>query len=162
MEKESITGKGANCPFRSLNWWRILSYILPLFIFLGVAYAYFFPLLQGKTVAQTDRDQWQGSAQELEEYRKTHDGEQSFWTGRMFSGMPAVMVSLTYDNNIISPIDSILNFGARPASYLFIAMLGFYILLLVLGVRPWVATIGAVAYAFSTYFFIIIGAGHNA
>jgi len=144
------------------RWRAFLPHAAAIVLFLLLSYLYFFPLLQGKTVAQTDRDQWQGSAQELEQYRQTHEGEQSLWTGSMFSGMPAVMVSLTYEKNVISPIDSILNFGARPASYLFIAMLGFYILLLVLDVNPWLAILGAVGYAFSTYFFIIIGAGHNA
>ena len=144
------------------RWRAFLPHAAAIVLFLLLSYLYFFPLLQGKTVAQTDRDQWQGSAQELEQYRQNHEGEQSLWTGSMFSGMPAVMVSLTYEKNVISPIDSILNFGARPASYLFIAMLGFYILLLVLDVNPWLAILGAVGYAFSTYFFIIIGAGHNA
>lgn len=144
------------------RWRSLLPHLAAVVLFLLLSYLYFYPLLLGKTVAQTDRDQWQGSAQELEQYRQTHDGEQSLWTGSMFSGMPAVMVSLTYDKNVISPIDGILNFGARPASYLFIAMLGFYILLLVLGVNPWLAIVGAVGYAFSTYFFIIVGAGHNA
>lgn len=153
----SQTLKTSTSPWRAL-----LPHLAAVVLFLLLSYLYFYPLLQGKTVAQTDRDQWQGSAQELEQYRKTHDGEQSLWTGSMFSGMPAVMVSLTYDNNLIAPIDSILNFGARPASYLFIAMLGFYILLLVLDVKPWLAIVGAVGYAFSTYFFIIVGAGHNA
>ena len=145
-----------------IRWRSFLPHLAAIVLFLLLSYLYFYPLLLGKTVAQTDRDQWQGSAQELEQYRQTHNGEQSLWTGSMFSGMPAVMVSLTYDKNLISPLDNILNFGARPASYLFIAMLGFYILLLVLDVNPWLAIVGAVGYAFSTYFFIIVGAGHNA
>ena len=152
----------ALCPFCNIRWRRLIPHVVAVLFFLLLPYVYFYPLLLGKTVQQTDRDMWQGSAQELEEYRKAHNGEQSFWTGSMFAGMPAVMVSLTYDHNVISPIDSILNFGARPASYLFITMLGFYILLLALGVSPWVALVGAAGYAFSTYFFIIVGAGHNA
>lgn len=152
----------ATCPFCNIRWRQWMPHGIAVVLFLLLPYIYFYPLLFGKTVQQTDRDMWQGSAQELEEYRASHDGEQSFWTGSMFAGMPSVMVSLTYDHNVVSPIDSILNFGARPASYLFITMLGFYILLLVLGVSPWVALVGAVGYAFSTYFFIIVGAGHNA
>lgn len=152
----------ATCPFCNIRWRRLIPHGVAVVIFLLISYLYFYPLLLGKTVQQTDRDMWQGSAQELEQYRQEHKGEQSFWTGSMFAGMPAVMVSLTYDNNVISPIDSVLNFGARPASYIFITMLGFYILLLVLGVSPWVALVGALGYAFSTYFFIIVGAGHNA
>lgn len=151
-----------SCPFSRLSWRLLLPHFVAIVLFLTLSYLYFYPLLLGKTVAQTDRDQWQGSAQELENYRKEHDGAQSFWTGSMFSGMPSVMVSLTYDYNVISPIDQVLNFGARPASYLLITMLGFYILLLVLGVKPWLAIVGAVGYGFSTYFFIIVGAGHNA
>lgn len=140
---------------------RWTYWVGPVF-FLVVAYLYFYPLLAGQEVQQHDRDQWQGTARELLDYRAAHPGEQSLWTNTVFSGMPATLISLEYPHNVITPLDKFLTLGKRPASYIFLTMLGFYLLLLVLRVDPWLALAGAVAYGFSTYFFIIIGAGHNA
>ncbi|PIE83844.1 MAG: hypothetical protein CSA07_04945 [Bacteroidia bacterium] len=135
-----------------------------LLLFLAVSYVYFAPLLEGKAVRQHDRDQWRGTAEQLIRYADTHDGEQSGWTTTLFGGMPSVLVSLQYPMNVISAMDEflLLQMGARPASYIFLTMAGFYLLLLVLGVNPWLAIAGALGYGLSTYFFIIIGAGHNA
>lgn len=147
---------------KSAKWSKYYPYIFALLLLLVVAYAYFAPLLTGKVVAQHDRDQWQGTAQECIEYAERHNGEQTHWTSTVFSGMPTVLISLHYNNNIVQWVDKLLLIGERPASYIFLTMLGFYLLLLVLGVDPLLAIPGAVAYGFSTYFFIIIGAGHNA
>lgn len=144
------------------KWRKYFPYLLALLLLLVVAYAYFAPLLTGKVVAQHDRDQWQGTAQECIEYAETHDGDQTHWTTTVFSGMPTVLISLNYPKNVVQWVDNALLIGERPASYIFLTMLGFYFLLLVLGVDPLLAIPGAVAYGFSTYFFIIIGAGHNA
>lgn len=147
---------------KSTKWRKYYPYIFALVLLLVVAYAYFAPLLMGKVVAQHDRDQWQGTAQECIEYAENHSGEQTHWTSTVFSGMPTVLISLKYPKNIVQWIDNLLLTGKRPASYIFLTMLGFYLLLLVLGVDPLLAIPGALAYGFSTYFFIIIGAGHNA
>lgn len=147
---------GTTAPISKWTYW------LGPVVFLVVSYLYFFPLLTGQEVQQHDRDQWQGTARELLDYRAEHPGEQSLWTNTVFSGMPATLISLEYPHNVVTPLDKLLTLGKRPASYIFLTMLGFYLLLLVLGVDPWLALAGAVAYGFSTYFFIIIGAGHNA
>lgn len=144
------------------KWRKSLPYLFAVAILLVVAYAYFAPLLTGKVVAQHDRDQWQGTARECIEYSETHGGEQTHWTTTVFSGMPTVLIALNYPLNVVRWVDKVLLIGERPASYIFLTMLGFYLLLLVLGVNPLMAIPGAVAYGFSTYFFIIIGAGHNA
>lgn len=140
---------------------KYLPYGFAVLVLLVVSYAYFAPLLTGKVVAQHDRDQWQGTARECLEYSETHDGNQTHWTSTVFSGMPTVLISLVYPLNVVRWVDTLLLIGERPASYIFLTMLGFYLLLLVLGVDPLLAIPGAVAYGFSTYFFIIIGAGHN-
>lgn len=142
-------------------WRSTLPHLVAIVLFLVLSYGYFAPLLGGKEVAQHDRDQWQGTAKELIDYQEAH-GEQSHWTNRLFGGMPSVLVSLSYPWNVVSVIDDILLLGKRPASYIFLTMLGFYFLLLVVGVNPWLAIAGSVAYGFSTYYFIIVGAGHNA
>lgn len=144
------------------KWRKSLPYLFAVAILLVAAYAYFAPLLMGKVVAQHDRDQWLGTARECLEYSETHDGEQTHWTTTVFSGMPTVLIALNYPLNVVRWVDKALLIGERPASYIFLTMLGFYLLLLVLGVNPLMAIPGAIAYGFSTYFFIIIGAGHNA
>ncbi|MFO7676886.1 MAG: hypothetical protein R6V50_00670, partial [Thermoplasmatota archaeon] len=80
---------------------------------------------------------------------------------RLFGGMPGYFVSTVFPNNHIQTVHSLLMIGERPASMLFLCLLSFYITLLLLGVNPWISLVGAVAYAFSSYFFIIIAAGHN-
>ena len=79
----------------------------------------------------------------------------------MFGGMPAYQISVLHSNNYINTIDQILKLGLpRPAGILFIAMLGFYILLMCLRINPWLAIAGAVAFGFSTINILYIGAGH--
>lgn len=140
---------------------RMLPHVVAVVLFIVLPYIYFSPLLQGRLVAQHDRSQWLGTAKELIDHRAEH-GEQSLWTNTVFSGMPSVLVSLDYPKNVVSYIDKALGFLQRPARYIMLTMLGFYVLLLTLRVNPWTAIAGAVAYGFSTYFFIIVGAGHNA
>lgn len=140
---------------------RLLPHVAAVLLYAAIALAYFYPQLQGKRLSQHDINMWRGSAQELLDYRE-QTGEQSLWCGSMFSGMPAYLISVRYEGELMRYVDRLLNFMQRPASSIFLAMLGFYLLLVVMGVNPWIAIVGGVAYGFSTYYFIIIGAGHNA
>lgn len=140
---------------------KLLPHLAAVLIYAAIALAYFYPQLQGKRLSQHDINMWLGSAQELLEHQK-QTGEQSLWCGSMFSGMPAYLVSVRYDGELMRYVDRLLHFLQRPAAYIFVAMLGFYLLLLVLGVNPWLAIVGGLAYGMSTYYFIVIGAGHNA
>ncbi|MBR7066916.1 MAG: YfhO family protein [Bacteroidales bacterium] len=140
---------------------RFLPHIAAVLIYAGVALAFFYPQLQGKQLSQHDIDMWRGSAQENLDF-KAQTGEQSLWCGTMFSGMPAYLVGVVYPGSLIRYVHRALHFLQRPASFIFVAMLGFYLLLLVMGLNPWLAMVGGLAYGLSTYFFIIIGAGHNA
>ena len=80
----------------------------------------------------------------------------------MFGGMPAYLISVEYSANLVRYANHIMNLGLeKPANYLFISLIGFYILLLIFGVNPWLAIGGSIAYAFSSYFFVIEAAGHN-
>ncbi len=100
-------------------------------------------------------------AQEIVEYRRMY-GEDPLWTNSMFGGMPAYQISVEHSNDIISIIDDVVTLGLpRPANYLFLYLLGFYILMISLRVKPALATVGALAFAFSSYYFIILEAGHN-
>ncbi|MBC7125555.1 MAG: hypothetical protein H5T24_07990, partial [Bacteroidales bacterium] len=140
---------------------KIKPHIVALLLFMAIPLAYFYPQLQGKRLAQHDIAMWKGSAKEILDY-KAKTGEESLWTNSMFGGMPAYLISANYKGNLLKYVDSFLNVVGRPASYIFLTMLGFYILLLVFGVNPWLAIVGSIAYGLSTYFLIVIGAGHNA
>ena len=140
---------------------RLLPHGVAVVLFMAISLAYFAPQLQGRRVAQHDREQWLGTARELIDYRDS-TGRESLWTTTLFCGMPSILISQGYPKNVVEIIDRGLQFLGRPASYIFLTMLGFYILLVVVGVNPWLAIPGAIAYGLSTYFLIIVGAGHNA
>ena len=75
--------------------------------------------------------------------------------------MPAYLISTRYPGNLIKYADTFLRMFKMPVSVLFLSMLGFYILLLIFGVNSWLAIAGAIAYGLSSFFFQILGAGHN-
>ncbi|BDX37673.1 membrane protein [Tenuifilaceae bacterium CYCD] len=140
---------------------RILPHIVAPVIFIVISLAFFSPLLEGKRLAQHDIAMWKGGAKEVLDY-KEKTGEVTLWTNSMFGGMPAYLISTTYTNNLLRYVDKALNLITIPASFIFIAMLGFYILMLVMEVNPWLSIVGSIAYGLSAYFIIVIGAGHNA
>lgn len=140
---------------------KLIPHLVAIITFIIATNIYFLPLLQGKGISQHDITQFKGSAKEIIEHREQY-GEEPLWTNSMFGGMPAYLISTSYSGNLLSAVDSMLKIVKRPAGYIFITLVGFYILLLVLGVNPWLSIVGAFAYAFSSYFFIIIEAGHNA
>ncbi|QKG80928.1 YfhO family protein [Tenuifilum thalassicum] len=140
---------------------KVTPHIVAFVLFLAVPLAYFYPQLQGKKLAQHDIAMWKGSAKEILDY-KAKTGVESLWTNSMFGGMPAYLISANYKGNLLKKVDHFLHTVGRPASFIFITMLGFYFLLLVFGVNPWLSIVGAIGYGLSTYFLIVIGAGHNA
>lgn len=117
------------------------------------------PLLEGKRIMQSDVANFEGMAKEIKDYKK-ETGKVTLWTNSMFSGMPAYLILLPTSNNM-KYLHRILNLNhKKPANYLFIYMIGFFIALILFGVNPWLSIVGAIAYAFSSYFFIIVEAGH--
>lgn len=136
-------------------------YLLAIILFVALTLIYFSPLLEGKRLKQSDIVNFQGMSKEISDYR-TKTGEEALWTNSMFGGMPAYQISVVYKGNLVKQVDKILKLGLpHPADLVFLYMLGFFILLLVLGVDVWLAIAGAIAFAFSSYFFIILEAGHN-
>lgn len=118
-------------------------------------------MLSGKVLRQDDIMRHKGMSKEILDYRNTHNDE-PLWTNSMFGGMPAYQISTLYSGNWIGKLDNLFKlFIPLPAGYLFLYCLGFFILLLCLEVQPWLAIIGALAYGFSSYFLIILEAGHN-
>ncbi|NQU85689.1 MAG: YfhO family protein [Mariniphaga sp.] len=139
---------------------NILSNLLVVTIIIIIALAFFYPQLEGKVLEQSDISHFKGMSKEISDYRE-ETGEQALWTGSLFSGMPSYLISTKYPGNLIKPIQLTLRKAFHPAAMLILYMLGFYILLLTLGVNKWQSLVGALAFGFSTSFLIIIGAGHN-
>ncbi|MGY5850872.1 YfhO family protein [Salegentibacter sp. F14] len=140
---------------------RYLPHILVLFSFIVISLLYFSPVLQGKMIFQSDIVQYTGMAKEQNDFR-AQTGQEPYWTNAAFGGMPTFQLGANYPHNYVKKLDSVLRFLPRPADYLFIYFLGFYILLLCLKLDYRLAFLGAIAFGFSTYFIIILGVGHNA
>ncbi len=129
--------------------------------FILAALAYFHPVLQGKVIYQHDIAQYTGMAKEQNDFRKQNDAE-PYWTNSAFGGMPTYQLGANYPHNYVKQLDRLIRTLPRPADYLFLYFLGFYILLCCLKVDYKLAVVGALAFGFSTYLIIILGAGHNA
>ncbi|WP_047415273.1 YfhO family protein [Cellulophaga sp. Hel_I_12] len=138
-----------------------LIHFFAIALFIVAALAFFTPVLQGKVIFQSDIAQYTGMAQEQIEFKK-RTGEEPYWTNSAFGGMPTFQLGAHYPHNYIKQLDLSLRFLPRPADYLFLYLLGFYILLSCLKVDYRLAVLGALAFGFSTYLIIILGVGHNA
>jgi hypothetical protein len=140
---------------------KYLPHLLAIGFFLLIVFVVFQPLFQGKELKQTDIDNWKGMSKEILDF-KEKTGEQTYWTNSMFGGMPAYQISAVYAANLVQYIDKVILLGLpSPANLVFLFLIGFYFLLLTLKVDQKLAVLGAVAFAFSSYFFIVIEAGHN-
>lgn len=137
------------------------SHLAVLALFALTALLYFYPVLQGKAIFQSDIAQYKGMAHERDTYRDT-TGEESYWTNSAFGGMPTYQLGAQYPHDYIKKLDKLIRFLPRPADYLFLYLLGFYILMLCLRVKYRLAVLGALAFGFSTYLIVILGVGHNA
>ncbi len=140
---------------------RFTPHILALVGFVCISLLYFYPVLQGKKIFQSDIVQYTGMAKEQNDFRDQENIE-PYWTNSAFGGMPTYQLGAKYPHDYIGALDDALRFLPRPADYLFLYFLGFYILLMVMKVEPLTAFFGALAFGFSTYLIIILGVGHNA
>lgn len=138
-----------------------LIHFFALVLFVIAALAYFSPVLQGKVIEQSDIIQYTGMAKEQNDFRKLYD-EEPYWTNSAFGGMPTYQLGANYPHNYVKKLDKLIRFLPRPADYLFLYFIGFYILLCCLKVDFRLAALGALAFGFSTYLIIILGVGHNA
>ena len=140
---------------------NIIPYVTAVAVFLIITMVYFSPLLEGKKLKQHDIDMFKGMSKEIADFRES-TGEEALWTNSMFGGMPAWQISVRYHGNLTTYIDKAVTLWLPyPANYVFLYFIGFFVLMLVLKIDPWVALIGSVAFALSSYFFIILGAGHT-
>jgi len=139
----------------------LLPYFAAILIFIVISLAYLNPLLEGKKLRQGDITRYKGMSKEVVDFREA-TGEEALWTNSMFSGMPAYQISVNYKANLVKYFDNIFKLGLpHPAGLVFLYMIGFFILLITLKIDPWLSIVGAIAFGFSSYFFIILEAGHN-
>lgn len=140
---------------------ELAPYLLAIAIFVLLSIIYVSPLLEGKRLMQSDIVKFMGMAKEITDFRE-QTGQEALWTNSMFGGMPAFQISVKWANNVANWFHEIITLGLpRPADMIFLYFAGFFIFLLLLNVSPWIALAGAVGFAFSSYNFIIIEAGHN-
>lgn len=131
-----------------------------LALFFALAVLYFAPQLGGETLLQHDVQQYEGMSRDILENREA-TGEDAQWTGRMFGGMPAYLINVKYPAQAVKgTLGKAVKIIDTPASFLFFAMAAMWAAMLLFGFGPWAAAVAAVAYGFSTYFILIIGAGH--
>jgi hypothetical protein len=142
---------------------KFIPHIVGILLFVVITLVFFNPLIGGKKqLNQGDVAHFKGMSKEIIDYREKTGGKEALWTNSMFGGMPAYQISVNYHGNLLKYVNDFFAFGLpHPSGYIFICMLGFFILLLALDVDPWVAIVGAVAFGLSSYFFIILSAGHN-
>lgn len=141
---------------------RALPYVLSVIFFAVLSHIYFFPeISEDKILFQHDTQQGIALGQEAKAFEEA-TGETTRWTNTSFSGMPTYQISPSYANNdVIREVGNLYSvWMSSPASYLFIMMVGFFIFMLSMRCKWYYAVLGALAYTFSSYFFIIIQAGH--
>jgi hypothetical protein len=139
---------------------RAAPYLTAVVVFWVVSAIYFAPQFSGEVVAMNDVTQYGGMKHDIAEHRAAFD-EDPQWTGGMFGGMPAYLITVQYPAMIIrNAVQWFMGLLGEPMALMFLAMLGFWLMLLMARVNPWLAIPFAVAYGLSTYNILIIEAGH--
>lgn len=146
---------------KNTDYKKLLPYLAALVVFVLLTIVYFKPVTEGYELRQADVINYKGMAKEIHDYRRIY-GEEPLWTNSMFGGMPAYQIDVQNNTNLLVKIDRLLQVGFPGViGYFFLMFIGFYVLMLCMKVDPWLGLIGAAAYAFSSYFIIIVEAGHN-
>ena len=145
----------------TIDWKKLLPTGAAIIVFFTLTLAYFSPVLDGKRLIQGDIRNHAGMSRDIVEHRDAY-GEEPLWAGSMFSGMPAYQVSVVWSGSALHWMDRLFHgFLPRPADFLFLYLIGMFIGLRCMRVDPWLSLLGAVAFGFSSYFFVILEAGHN-
>ena len=141
---------------------KILPEVLVLVFFALISFAYFFPAdIEGKILYRHDSSAGVGAGQEQMQYRE-RTGKMTRWTNSLFSGMPTYQMAPSYSSTkpLVQAVNAYHLWLPENVWYVFVYLLGFYILMRAFDFRRWMAVLGAIVWAFSSYFFIIIAAGH--
>ena len=141
---------------------RLLPDIIVIAFFAVISFVYFCPAVtEGRILSQHDSVAGIGAGQEHSEYHK-RTGKMTRWTNSIFGGMPTYQMAPSYEStNLLSKIAELYHlYLPTYVWYVFVMLLGFYILLRAFNFKVWMSALGAIVWAFSSYFFIIIAAGH--
>lgn len=144
------------------SWKRCLPDLLAVLLFAVLSFAYFFPAdMEGRILFRHDSSAGRGLGHEQQEYRE-RTGERTRWTNAVFCGMPTYQLAPSYDSldGVSALADAYHLWLPENVWFVFAYLLGFYILLRAFDFRHSLAVLGSVIWAFSSYFFIIIAAGH--
>ncbi len=134
--------------------------ILIIFLlFIVISVAYFPSCFQGKVLDASDYNTFIGASKELSDY-KDATGQEALWTNSMFGGMPAYLILTHYKGNVFQLYFSLISQIPKPVNYVLINFCVFFLLALILGVNPWVSFAGALAYGFTSWFFVMLAEGH--
>ena len=146
----------------SLSLADVIHFAIAVLVFAAISWIYFYPNdVNGDVLQQNDIMQGLANSQEVNTY-EAQNGEKSLWTDALFGGMPTFQIAPSYKGTtMLSPASALYRlFFPTPVSWIFILMLGFFLLMLAFKVKWYYAVLGAIGYAFSSYFFILMGAGH--
>ena len=145
------------------------AYMVAAVVFLAITLVYCYPMIEGKVLRQGDTLQWKGMAHELKEYNAQADTP-AHWTNSMFGGMPGYQITVAQPSNAVTKViegfdkavRAVLTFFLHSVLALLIGyFLGFFIMLRAFGVDKWLSIAGSIAITMSSYFFLIIPAGHE-
>ena len=159
MEQNNIDQRAVAWAERVVNH-KITPWVVAVLLFFGVSYSFYAPQFDGKSLQQGDISQYAGMSKEIKEHREAKD-EDPQWTGNMFSGMPAYLIDVEYPTQFVKRgASSIVGLVDGPLNMTFMAMLMMMVAVVLMGISPWIGIIAGLAYGLSTYFFLIIDAGH--
>ena len=147
-----------------IDWKKLLPYAVAIVAFVAIAMIYCAPLLDGKVLVQGDVNNWKGAAQEARAFYDAN-GTRTWWTNSMFSGMPTYQITGSLPSGEArGKMETIGHLGLignwEIVGVIFAYFFGFFLMLRCFKVNPWLSIIGGLAIGFSTYFFLIIPAGH--
>ena len=149
---------------KQMDWKRCLPYVVAIVLFFAFALIYCSPLLEGKVLQAGDVTHWEGFSHEAREY-KAQTGETTWWTNSQFGGMPTYQItgnmpSGDIRSTLLNTLRLGFSGGQESVGLLFVYFCGFFLMLLCFGVNPWLSMIGGLAIGLSSYFILIIPAGH--
>ena len=153
---------GDNIERYSLKWWidKALPWVVGIAIFWAVSATLFAPQFEGKSLGQGDIAQYAGMSADIRNHREA-TGEDPQWTGGMFSGMPAYLIDVEYPTQSVKQgASGVAKLFGDPMNMILFAMIFMMVAVTLMGVNPWIGIIAGLAYGLSTYFFLIIDAGH--
>jgi len=146
----------------SLSLADVIHFVIAVIVFAAISWIYFYPNdVNGDVLQQNDIMQGLANGQEVNAFEQ-QTGEKSWWTDALFGGMPTFQIAPSYEGtSMLNPASAIYRLGfPTPVSWIFVLLLGFFLLMLAFKVKWYYAVLGAIGYAFSSYFFILMGAGH--